>query len=147
MQTISYAYQDALAGVRGKADDYKILSNDANDDKLVEYMKDKKSYFILSEGQEEDGVYLRNFLQSVNPELVEMASQEEAEVVFRLCPYIFRVRDLSLQEIYIDSERSCILNEDDVAAVQNYEYSKMLFIYMNQSVFLAAARRMRKEVD
>lgn len=147
MQTISYAYQDALAGVRGKAEDYKILSNDANDDKLVAYMKDKKSYFILSEGQEEDGMYLRNFLQSVAPELVETASQEEAEVVFRLCPYIFRVRDLSLQEIYIDSERSCILNEDDVTAVQNYEYSKMLFIYMNQSVFLAAARRMRKEGD
>lgn len=147
MQTVSYAYQDALAGIRGKADEDKILPNDANDDKLVAYMCDKKSFFILPDGLEEDGLYLKNFLLSKYPELEEAVSQEEAEVVFRLCPSIFCIRDVSRKEIYIDPERSCILDEEDSIAVQNYEYSRMLFIYMNQSVFLAADRRLRKEGD
>lgn len=144
MQTISYAYQDALAGVRGKAEEYKILLNDANDDKLIAFMKEKKSFCIIPGNQEEEYIYLRNFLQSVNPELVEMA-EEEAEVVFRLCPYIFQVGDLSRKEIYIDGDRNCILTEDDAEVCRNYQYSKLLFIYMNQGVFLAAARRMREE--
>ena len=144
MQTISYAYQDALAGVRGKAEEYKILLNDANDDKLIAFMKEKKSFCIIPGNQEEEYIYLRNFLQSVNPELVEMA-EEEAEVVFRLCPYIFQVGDLSRKEIYIDGDRNCILTEDDAEVCRNYQYSKLLFIYLNQGVFLAAARRMREE--
>lgn len=144
MQTISYAYQDALAGVRGKAEEYKILLNDANDDKLIAFMKEKKSFCIIPGNQEEEYIYLRNFLQSVNPDLVEMA-EEEAEVVFRLCPYIFQVGDLSRKEIYIDGDRNCILTEDDAEVCRNYQYSKLLFIYLNQGVFLAAARRMREE--
>ena len=144
MQTISYAYQDALAGVRGKAEEYKILLNDANDDKLIAFMKEKKSFCIIPGNQEEEYIYLRNFLQSVNPDLVEMA-EEEAEVVFHLCPYIFQVGDLSRKEIYIDGDRNCILTEDDAEVCRNYQYSKLLFIYLNQGVFLAAARRMREE--
>jgi hypothetical protein len=107
------------------------------------YVQDKKSFYIKEEGQSEDAMYLRNFLMNANPNLVEAASSSEAEMVFRLCPYIFRVKDFSLKEIYIDSERNCIINEDDVTAVQNYEYSKLLFIYMNQGVFLEAAKRYR----
>lgn len=144
MQSISYAFHDALSGTRGKAEEYKILKNDANDDKLITYIKNKKTFTILADGQEEDAVYLRNFLLSVNPELKEVVGKEQAEVVFHLCPYIFQVKDFSLKEIYIDSERNCILNSDDVTAVQNYDYSKLLFIYMNQGVFLSAARSMRE---
>lgn len=144
MQSISYAFHDALSGTRGKAEEYKILKNDANDDKLITYIKNKKTFTILADGQEEDAVYLRNFLMSVNSELKEVAEKEQAEAVFHLCPYIFQVKDFSLKEIYIDSERNCILNSDDVTAVQNYDYSKLLFIYMNQGVFLSAARSMRE---
>lgn len=147
MQSISYAYQDALQGVRGKADSYKILENDANDDKLSLFIKDKKTFYIKEEGQNEDALYLRNFLLSVNPGLEEMVSEEKAEMVFHLCPYIFQVKDFSLNEIYIDSERNCMLDKDDALAVQNYDYSKLLFIYMNQGIFMAASRNMRKKGD
>lgn len=147
MQSISYAYQDALQGVRGKAAEYKILENDANDNKLTQFVQDKNTYFIVEEGQEEDAYYLRNFLSSVNPGLTEADSPEAAEIVFHLCPYIFQVRDLSRKEIYIDGERNCIISEDDAEAVRNYEYSKLLFLYMNQGVFLAAARQFREECE
>ena len=68
-------------------------------------------------------------------------------MVFHLCPYIFQVKDFSLNEIYIDSERNCMLDKDDAVAVQNYDYSKLLFIYMNQGIFMAASRNMRKKGD
>ena len=144
MQSISYAFHDALTGERGKAADYKILENDANDDKLITYVQKKNKFFIVEDGLEEDAMYLRNFLMSVNPKLKEVSEKGQADVVFHLCPYIFGVKDFSLKEVYIDSERCCMLDSDDVQAVQNYEYSKLLFIYMNQGIFLAAARRMRE---
>ncbi len=145
-QSLAYALFDAMSGVRGKAADFKILDNDANDDKLTDFVKTKKSYFIIKDGQEEDALYLRNFLVSVNPDIMEVP-ETEAEVVFHLCPYIFKVRDLSRKEIYIDPDRSCIITEDDAETVRNYEYSKMLFLYMNQGVFLAAAKRIREEMS
>lgn len=145
MQTISYAYHDALAGVRGKADDYKILPNDANDNKLISFIKSKKKYHILEGDQQEDSIYLKNFIERVNPEIQKMEKRKEADVVFHLCPYIFHVKDFSRKDVFIDEERNCIITEDDVQVCQNYEYSKLLFIYMNQGVFLAAARRMREE--
>jgi len=67
MQSISYAYQDALQGVSGKAAEYKILPNDANDNKLTDFVQDKKSYFIVEDGYSEDALYLRNFLNQANP--------------------------------------------------------------------------------
>lgn len=142
MQTLAYAYQDALAGTRGKAKEYQILPNDANDDKLIAFIQNKKTFCILAGEQEEDAVYLRNFLLKYNAGLEE-TEREQAEVVFRLCPYIFHVQDLQRKEIYIDSERNCIITEEDAEVVRNYQYSKLLYIYMNQGVFLAAARRLR----
>ena len=143
-QSLAYALFDAMSGVRGKADTYKILDNDANDDKLTAYVKNKRSYCIITNGQEEDAQYLRNFLASVNPDIREV-KKEESEMIFHLCPYIFKVRDLSRKEIYIDSERSCIITDEDVEMVRNYEYSRMLFLYMNQGVFLAAVKKLREE--
>lgn len=145
-QTISYAFYDALAGVRGKADSYKIMKNDANDNKLIQFLHNKKSYAIKSGGQEEDAYYLRNFISSVNPEIVEK-EESKAEIVFQLCDYLFCEKELPEgKEILIDSVRNCIINSDDMEVWKNYNYSKWLFIYMNQGVFLAAARRMRGEI-
>lgn len=144
MQTLAYAYQDALSGTRGKAKDYQILKNDANDDKLIAYIKDKKTYCILEEGQEEDAMYLRNFLNKYN-EAMEEVPQKQADVVFQFCPYIFQQNNFSDKVVYIDGERNCIITEEDKQAVKNYQYSKLLYIYMHQGTFLAAAKEMRQK--
>lgn len=144
MQSISYAYHDALQGVRGKAADYKILPNDANDDKLTAYAKNMGTYFIIEDGFVEDAGYLRNFLRQANPALTEASQREQADMVFHMCSDIFLIKDFSLEKIYIDTDRNCMLNRDDILAVQNYDYAKSLFLYMNQGVFLAAAKNLRK---
>jgi len=144
-QTISYAFYDALTGVRGKADSYKILKNDANDNKLIQTLQGRKSFAIEENNQEEDAYYLRNFIASVCPDLRE-EEQTKAEIVFRFCDYIFYSEKMpDGKEILIDSERNCVVDENDIEICKNYGYSKWLFIYMNQGVFLAAARRMRGE--
>lgn len=143
-QTLSFAFADALAGVRGKAAEHKILPNDANDDKLIAYLQDKKSYYLEINEQEEDAFYLRNFIEKVNANCKEVQEAKQADVVFSLCPYIFKVKDFSREKIYIDSERNCMITEDDALAVQNYDYSKLLYIYMNQSVLLSAMKEKRQ---
>ena len=74
----------------------------------------------------------------------EVSSENEAEVVFELCENIFKVKDFSMKKIYIDIYRNAIINDEDVLAVQSYEYNKILYIYMNQDIVLDAARRLRK---
>lgn len=144
MQTLSYAYQDAINGVRGKAKDYEILPNDANDDKLSAFIRGKQTYAIKApEEMEEDVYYLQNYLEKENPNL-RVVQEEQADVIFVLCPYIFEINDFSLKNIYIDNERNCILDKEDVIAVKNYQYSKLLYIYMNQGVFLSAVKRLQE---
>lgn len=145
VQSIYYAYQDALEGIRGKAETDKILPNDAEQHKLVKHIQGKKSYHIREEGMQQEAFFLRNLLKKANPSVCE-TSEKDAEVIFHLCPDIFRVSDFSLREIYVDIEQNCILDQSDVSAVQNYEYSKMLFIYLNQGVFLAKMRKMDESV-
>lgn len=144
VKSIYYAYQDVLEGVRGKAEAYKILPNDADEHKLLQYMKGKKTYYIREEGRQQEASFLRNFLQKANLSVCEVA-EKDAEVCFHLCPDIFQVRDLTLREIYVDAELNCILDQGDVSAIQHYPYSKMLFIYLNQGVFLAKMRSFHRD--
>ena len=54
---------------------------------------------------------------------------------------------LKLCPLYDNGSSLCAYeNENDIEICKNYNYSKWLFIYMNQGVFLAAARRMRGEI-
>jgi hypothetical protein len=143
MRSITAAYYDAVGGIRGKAGENRILPNDANDDKLIQYMQNKKSYFIQSDGYEEDERYLKNFLEEYCP-YCKPVKEKDAQVILSFCNDIFGVKDLSLKKIYIDPYRNVILDEEDCEAVKNYAYSKMFFIYMNQSAFLDACDRLRR---
>ncbi len=144
MKSISFAYQDAITGVRGKADEYKILPNDANDDKLIGFIRDKKSYHLTDTGFEEDAEYLRNFFEKYAPDMKETKSEEDADVSFELCENLFAIKDLELKKIYIDIYRNALIDDEDKEAIEKYEYSKFLYIYMNQEVLLRAAKNLRE---
>lgn len=139
-KSIYYAYQDALEGVRGKAEAYKILPDDTGAHKLFRYMQGKNTYYMKEEGMQQEAFFLRNLLKEANP-LIQEVAEKDAEVVIHLCPDIFQIKDFALREIYIDTEQNYILDQEDVSAVQHYSYCKMLFIYLNQSIFLAKMRR------
>ena len=48
--------------MRGKADSYKILKNDANDNKLIQTLRGRKSFAIEENNQEEDAYFSSQFL-------------------------------------------------------------------------------------
>lgn len=144
MKTISYAFFDAIRGVRGKAAEYKIMENDANDDKLREFLKDKKTYYLMPYQDEMQANIMENFIKTLNPGIERLARKEQADISICLCDYVMHVKDNDRSIVYIDSENNCILDEDDWKAVENYEYSRSLFIYMNQAAFLDAVYSLRK---
>lgn len=145
MQTISYAYYDAVRGVRGKAAEHKIMENDANDDKFRQYLKDKKTYHILPWNDALQVSITENYIRSLNPEMEHCADASQADFTISLCDYVMYVKNGDRNIVYIDSENNCILDEDDWMTVENYEYSKSLFVYMNQAPFLDAVYALREK--
>ncbi|MEE3468522.1 MAG: glycosyltransferase family 2 protein [Eubacterium sp.] len=142
--SISLAYQDALTGVRGKAGEGRILDNDANDDKLIAFIKEKKSYYLIDTGFEEDAEYLRNFFEQEAPGMKLADAPEQAEVVFELCENIFQIKDLALDKVYIDIFRNALIDEEDAEALREYDYSKLLYVYMNQDILIDSVKKLRE---
>lgn len=142
--SISLAYQDALTGVRGKAGEGRILDNDANDDKLIAFIKEKKSYYLIDTGFEEDAEYLRNFFEQEAPGMKPVDAPEQAEVVFELCENIFQIKDLALEKVYIDIFRNALIDEEDAEALREYDYSKLLYVYMNQDILIDSVKKLRE---
>ncbi len=161
MRTISYSFFDAIRGVRGKAAEHKILPNDANDDKLRAFLQGKRTYFLMADrlaagslivdslaaedGPVQEAAFsdAEEILRSLNPELKRAMDRQEADVTICLCDYIMKMRGGDHGIVYLDTERNAILDEEDWMAVDNYEYSKSLFVYMNQAAFLDAVFSLR----
>ncbi len=149
MRTISYAFFDAVRGVRGKAADYKIMKNDANDTKFRKYLDGKQSYYILPGESEETASakgeeMAEEYICSLNPKLSAARMQKEADVVIKLCDFVMHCAGSDRNLVYMDMQQNVILDEEDWKCVENYAYTKSLFIYMNQAPFLDAVQTVRK---
>lgn len=168
MRTISYSFFDAVRGVRGKAAEHKILPNDANDDKLRAFLQGKRTYFLMADGSETDRSAADGLtadrsaaevgsmqeaafsdaeatLHSLNPELERVMDRQQADVTIGLCDYVMKMKGGDHGIVYLDTERNAIIDEEDWMAVDNYEYSKSLFVYMNQAAFLDAVFSLRSK--
>ncbi len=145
MQTISYAFYDAIRGVRGKAAPHKIMDNDANDEKLQHFLQDKKSYYLMPCDNEAQWENAKSMIETLNPEIQACGCSEEADVTFFPCDYVMYVKSDNHDIIYIDTENNCIIDESDWQSVEQYAYSRSLFIYMNQGAFLDAIDAIRKK--
>lgn len=145
MNAIRYAFDDALHLVRGKAEDYKIKGPDLENRRLEQMVKEIHTYCIEENGYEENALRLEQFIQAWNEGAVRVATGQSADKIFSLCDYIMHLQQIDTGKIYIDDTLNVLENDDDILVVQNYAYSKSLFIYMNQELFLSAAEKVRKE--
>ena len=145
MRTISYSFFDAIRGVRGKAAEHKILPNDANDDKLRAFLQGKRTYFLVADGQEAVLSDAEATIHSLNPEMERVMDRQQADVTIGLCDYVMKMKGGDHGIVYLDTERNAIIDEEDWMAVDNYEYSKSLFVYMNQAAFLDAVFSLRSK--
>lgn len=143
MKTLSYAFFDAVRGVRGRAAEYKILPNDANDDKFRTFLQGKKTYCLLPGGSDDERGIMKNFLQLLNPELVSCEDSARADIVLKPCAYVMQMAGSDRSVVYIDTQNNVILDEEDWTCVENYQYARSLFIYMNQAPFLDAVESLK----
>lgn len=146
MNTIRYAFDDALHMVRGKAEEHKLLGKDEEEHKLETLITDKNSYYIEENGYKSDVRYLENVLYQSKPGIKKVEKKEDAELIFSMCDYIMQIQDFSFNKIYIDTNRNLLVTEEDAMLVQNYNFSKTLFIYMNQNLFLDAVKKVQKNI-
>lgn len=147
MQTISYAYHDAIRDVRGKAADYKIMENDASDERFQLYLQGKETYY-LEECQEVDSEEMQSFIETLNPQIKRIREAKNADVKVTLCPYVMQCKKEDGNEgnqIMLDAEKNVILDDNDWEAVEHYTFAKSLFIYMNQGAFLDATKSLREK--
>ncbi len=146
MQTISYAYYDAIRDVRGKASDGKIMENDASDSRFQAYLQTKKTYYLKADTPEEEQD-AQTFIEALQTGCRRVEQESEAEITIAVCPYIMQCKREQYpgeDQIVLDSYKNVILNESDWEAVSQYDYAKSLFIYMNQGAFLDATKALRE---
>ena len=147
MNTIRYAFDDALHIVRGKAEGYKILEQVEEEHRLKKIALGIKKFFIEENEYKENAQYIEELLLNANPVLIRVEKQEEADVIFSMSDYIMQVKEREKEKIYIDNYMNILENEDDMLLVKNYKFSKTLFLYMNQNIFLDTVDKVQKIRD
>lgn len=141
MNSIRYAFDDALHFVRGKAEDYKIAGPDYENRRLEELAGEIHTYYIEENDKPECAKRLERLISTWNEAAVRTKNEIEADVHFSLCDYVMYVRDIDMGKVYVDDTLNIIATEDDAMVVRHYDFSKSLFLYMNQNLFLDAAAK------
>ncbi len=102
-QTISYAFYDARWVACVERLILQNIKNDANDNKLIQTLRGRKSFAIEENNQEEDAYFSSQFYCYCLSDLRE-EEQTKAEIVFQFCDYIFYSEKMPEgKEILIDS--------------------------------------------
>lgn len=135
-KTVQYAFFDALMGVRGKADEGKILVNDENYDRLEQCAKGCTKVCV----EDICNIGLREQIKEWNPN-VQFVKAPEAEKIWRSCEYVMTSENWQENLVYVDSEKNSIIDAEDWEVVCNYNYSLTLFLYMHQDAFLSQSRK------
>ena len=145
MRTIHFAFTDALFNIRGMADPHHLLDEkqNTNDEKLYALLFDKNSFYVDACGYDTEANYFMERIIRRFSNIKKAESKEISDISFTFCDYIMNVSDFTLDTIYIDTAFRMLSSQDDVTAIQNYAYSKSLFIYMNQASVLDTARKIQ----
>lgn len=146
-KTVMFAYDDAIHGVKGKAGEEKIFTIEKNDDKFKKIISGKK--LIYMETGEHDGLAqcIADKIIKYEPDakVVYSVPQEKPDLSIKLCNYIFSLRIVDEEYIYIDEEENILSDKSDLLKVKNYDNSMNAFLYSQQPLFLLLAEESRRK--
>lgn len=146
-KTVMFAYDDAIHGVKGKAGEEKIFTIEKNDDKFKKIISGKK--LIYMETGEHDGLAqcIADKIRKYEPDakVVYSVPQEKPDLSIKLCNYIFSLRIVDEEYIYIDEEENILSDKSDLLKVKNYDNSMNAFLYSQQPLFLLLAEESRRK--
>lgn len=147
-KTVMYAYDDALHGISGRAEDDKIFDLDNNDDKFIELVSGKNNIYIEARHNNEEAHYIEEKIYKYNPDAVVRYNISECnpDLKIRLCNFIFSLKDIDLKYVYIDSQENILATEEDALKVLNYNYSYELFLYSQLPLFMKRASYLNEKV-
>lgn len=167
-RALRFALDDAMHGVRGKADAYKLENNDKIYNRLEQVLQGKKTFSMEVNGCDWLAENVREYIAGNYPEMVEVQAQTEVQSTkpgttdfgqynppsparrtekasdtlhLSLCPYIMNIKDFSLNKVYIDEYYNIFSEKSEIDIIRNYGYSKTLFIYQNQRLFMENVKK------
>lgn len=143
-QAIRYGLEDAMHGVRGRAESYKLEQGDELYDGLDGVLQGKKTYCLEAGKFEQLADTIREYIKADYSGLEETEPQN-AEVSIALCDYIMNVRDFSLEKVYVDEYMNVFSTKEEAELIHGYSFSKTLFLYMNQRLFVEQMKKLRRK--
>ena len=151
-KTVMYAYDDAIHGRMGKAEDDKIYPVVHSNEKLEKLLIGKKLIQIYANGWEEQAQLFKEKVEAVakaaglvlTAEVVEGHPAKRKEFSFTMTDDIFRLNDLELTTCYVDKEERILATEEDLFLVINREYSRKTFIFSQKNLFLTMVQKARR---
>lgn len=139
-----YAYDDAIHGRMGKAEEYKIFPVIHSEEKLIKLLKGKNAVKIYANGQEEQAEEFAEKLREMGrrtgdcflPRILE-GKPLSGEDSFTMAKDIFSLDDFRLSTWYVDKEGRILSSEEDVFLVINREYSRKTFVFSQKGLFMS----------
>lgn len=143
-KTVMYAYDDAVHGRMGKAEEDKIFPVVHSDEKLLGLLKGKRNVKIYANGQEGQAEEFAERIRKLgertgncfSPEILEGKAFQAGDS-FTMTEDIFFLDDLALHTWYVDGEGRILASEEDLFLVINREYSRKMFIFSQKGLFLS----------
>lgn len=166
IKTLMYAYDDALHGIRGKADEEKIFEREKIANKTDVFIHSTESIVLKFNGDYEALAEISNHIRSVNlnseitvlvdkaikkkvqnhfPKLSVIDKLDEVNIMsLTICKHIFDVKEFEPGIMYIDKWCNFIENEADFRYCSQFSESKKLFISMRRPVLIFCMGKLRQ---
>lgn len=151
-KTVMYAYDDAIHGRMGKAEESKIFPVVHSTGKLEALIAGKKEIRIYANGLEGQAEQFAETIRGVGEKQGEMfraevlsgrfagkKTPEQESCSFTMTEDIFRLDDLELDTWYVDREGRILASEEDLFLVLNREYSRRMFVFSQKGLFMHCA--------
>lgn len=153
VKSVMFAFDDAIHGNLGRADDYKILTRNGDNDRLINAIGTSKTVLIRFNGDFEGlGNIIRKLKAISSVESITISVEtcadllDEAKVQFiscnvvsgyepqdydyhlKMCDHIFNIGLDIEEDIYVDSWCNIINGKEDFLYCSNFENTKKVFI-------------------
>lgn len=160
-KTVMYAYDDAIHGFTGKAQESKIYPVVHSTEKLQGLLDGKKEILIYANGLQEQAEYFAEKVQELadlnkmsiqikifegqhDRTLTSKAGMEGTlSYSFTMTDDIFRLQDMELTTCYVDAQERLMATEEDLFLVINRDYSRQMFIFSQKNLFISKVRELR----
>lgn len=161
------AFLDALWGVTGKADEYKIRHRETPENKFDKYVLDKKKIHLHMNGYWENTRRIVNWIyelgrqngieydisisdagQYIGDELMGIVIDDEsnrskvkAEADLHICKHIYELEIDNLDKLWVDGWRNTVIDKLDLESQKNYGSAYELFEICFKDIVVETIKR------